>query len=287
MTERYANFEELRPTGEASHIPDERVNDGSDGEPRRQRIATTTGGYPDEPLDAGGECRSCSASIPTGQTKCRFCLTNHIGNEAASTDETVDTTLLGIVHMVVESTTFYAAVAKGSTAARFLTGNETESAVDDTTLIYDLNGKPAPQLADRWPSLPDAVQVDSAEGEKLLTAAREHERGAAGQQPSARLYDQRGNGIRDESRLTEVLNDADDAVWLVPAMALTETAGEGKPENQRPPGPATEYLDCQNCGQPTDHRFKMGESVPDDTWTGQPIWECQMCGSARYGPSLE
>lgn len=56
------------------------------------------------------ECQSCSASIPAGQTKCRFCLTNHLDNEAASTDGITDATLLGIVHMVVESTMFYGVV---------------------------------------------------------------------------------------------------------------------------------------------------------------------------------
>jgi len=35
----------------------------------------------------------------------------------------------------------------------------------------------------------------------------------------------------------------------------------------------------------TDHRFKTHESVPDEAWTRQPIWECQVCGAARYGSS--
>jgi len=31
---RYSDFEELRPTGEASHIPDTRLDDGCEGDPR-------------------------------------------------------------------------------------------------------------------------------------------------------------------------------------------------------------------------------------------------------------
>jgi hypothetical protein len=54
-----------------------------------------------------GECQSCGASVPDGQTKCRFCLSNHLGGDATSTNETASTTFLGIVHLVVESTTFY------------------------------------------------------------------------------------------------------------------------------------------------------------------------------------
>ena len=102
-----------------------------------------------------------------------FCLTNHLDNEATSTDELADTVLLGIIYLVVDLTTFYGAVAKGGGAATLLTSNDAEPAVGDCTLVYDLDEPPARQLADRWPSLPAAVQRDSAEGEQLLAAARD------------------------------------------------------------------------------------------------------------------
>ena len=292
MRDRYLDFEELRPTGEASHIPDTRLDDGCEGNPRRQRVATSTDGYPAAPTVTDGECRSCGASVPDGQTKCRFCLTNHLGNDATSTGESASTTVLGIVHLVVESTTFYGAVAKGGAAANLLSANEAEPAVDDYTLIYDLDEAPARQLAEQWPSLPDAVQVSSAEGEQLLSAARDrtgcHGQGAtAQQQPPTRLYDQRGDGIRDASRLDAILDDTDDAMWLIPAMVLTESAREDETDSQVSSVPTTEQLDCQNCGRATGHRFKTQESIPDESWTGQPIWECRVCGTARYGLSLE
>ncbi|WP_121823341.1 biosurfactant protein 1 [Halostella salina] len=293
MHNRYSDFEELRPTGEASHIPDTRLDDGCESDPRRQRIAPSSGGYPDATTAAGGECKSCGASVPDGQTKCRFCLTNHLGSGATRTNETASTTCLGIVHLVVESTTFYGAVAKGGAAANLLSANEAEPVVDDYTLIYDLDEAPARQLAEQWPSLPDAVQVSSEEGERLLSVARDrtgwHGQEASERQEQAptRLYDQRGDGIRDASRLDAVLADADDAVRLVPAIALTESAGEAGADRQESSIPTTQELDCQTCGRATDHQFKTHESVPDEAWTGQPIWECRVCGSARYGPSLE
>ena len=292
MSDRYSDLEELRPTGEASHVPDMRLDDGYEGDPRRQRVATSAGGYPNAPTTTDGECQSCGASVPDEQTKCRFCLTNHLGSDATSTGETAPTTLLGIVHLVVESTTFYGAVAKGGAAANLLSANEAEPAVDDYTLIYDLDEAPARQLAEQWPSLPDAVQVSAAEGERLLSAARDrtgwHGQGASERQEQVptRLYDQRGNGIRGEPGLQAVLND-DDAVWLVPAIALTESPGEGAADRQVSSVPTTQKLDCQTCERATGHRFKTHESVPDEAWTGQPIWECRVCGSARYGPSLE
>ncbi|WP_142987674.1 biosurfactant protein 1 [Halorubrum cibi] len=293
MHNRYSDFEELRPTGEASHIPDTRLDDGCEGAPRRQRVATSTVGYPDAPTVTDGECRSCGASVPDGQTKCRFCLTNHLESDVTSTDETASTTCLGIVHLVVESTTFYGAVAKGGAAGNLLSTNEAESAVDDCTLIYDLDEAPARQLAEQWPALPDAVQMSAKEGERLLNVAHDrtgwYGQEASGRQEQAptRLYDQRGDGIRDASRLDAVLDDADDAVWLVPAIALTESTGEAAADRQVSSVPTTPELDCQTCERATDHRFKTHESVPDAAWTGQPIWECRVCGSARYGPSLE
>ncbi len=105
MCDRYLDFEELRPTGEASYIPDTRLDDDREDDPRRQRVATSAGGDPDAPTAADGECRSCGASVPDEQTKCRFCLTNHLGSDATSTDEAASTTFLGIVHLVAESTT--------------------------------------------------------------------------------------------------------------------------------------------------------------------------------------
>ena len=293
MNGHYFDFEELRPTGEASRVPDTRIDDGCEGDPQRQCVALSTGGYPAAPTTTDGECRSCGASIPGGQTKCRFCLTNHLGSNMTNTDEPASTTLLGIVHLVVESTTFYGAVAKGSAAANLLTANEAEPAVDDYTLIYDLDEVPARQLAEQWPSLPDAVQVSSEEGEQLLRAARDRN-GWHGQealkhqeQPLTRLYDQRGNSICDESHLRAILDDVDNAVWLVPAIALAESTGEGATDRQVPSVSTAQELDCQNCGRVTDHRFKAHESVPDKAWTGQPVWECQICGMARHGPDLE
>ena len=293
MRDRYLDFEELRPTGEASSVPDTRLDEGCEGTPRRQRVATSAGGFPAAPTAADGECKSCGASVPDGQTKCRFCLTNHLGSDATSTNETASMTCLGIVHLVVESTTFYGAVAKGGAAATLLSANQAEPAVDDYTLLYDLDEAPARQLAEQWPSLPDTVQVSSAEEERLLSAARDRtewdgqDASERQEQGPTRLYDQRGDGIRDASRLDAVLDDADDAVWLVPAIALTESTGEAAADRQASSVPTTQELECQTCGRATDHQFKTHESVPDEAWTGQPIWECRVYGSARYGPILE
>jgi len=293
MTDRDSDFEELRPTGEASHIPDETLSEDDDGEPDRQRVATVTTGYPDIPTETDTECRSCSAPIPTDQTKCLFCLTNHLEDTASETDApATEWTLLGVVHMLVESSTFYGAVAKGAAAATLLASNATEQAVDDCTIIYDLEDEPAAQLTDRWPVLPAAAQITSTGGEQLLAAARDRttwsDHPAAGDQElTTYLYDEGGTGILDEQRLATVLDNAGDDAWLVPAIALQRAPQESEPEHQDSLIPTKERLECHQCGRTTDHRFSEHESVPDEIWTGHAIWECQVCGMPCYGPSPE
>ncbi|SDD71405.1 hypothetical protein [Natrinema hispanicum] len=294
MTDRDSDFEELRPTGEASHIPDETLSECTDSEPDRQRVATATTGYPDTPTETDTECRSCGAPIPTDQTKCLFCLTNHLEDCSDETDApATEWTLLGVVHMLVESSTFYGAIAKGAAAATLLASSATESTVDDCTIIYDLEDEPAAQLADRWPVLPAAVRISSTDGEQLFAAA--HDRTAWTDQsavdsdcePTTYLYDEGGSGIRDEQRLTTLLDNASDDAWLVPAIALQQAPQEREPEHQDSGIPTKERLECHQCGCTTDHRFSEHESVPDETWTGHAIWECQVCGTPRYGPSPE
>jgi hypothetical protein len=49
MRDRNLDFEEPRPTGEASHIPDTGLDEGCEGDPQRQRVATSTCGDSDAP----------------------------------------------------------------------------------------------------------------------------------------------------------------------------------------------------------------------------------------------
>ena len=64
-------------------------------------------------------------------------------------------------------------MAKGSAAATLLSKPNKDPAVDECLMIYDLDEEPAVQLADRWPSLPEAVRVTFAGGRQLLAAVRD------------------------------------------------------------------------------------------------------------------
>ncbi|WP_368410965.1 hypothetical protein [Halomarina pelagica] len=294
MHNRYSDFEELRPTGEGSHIPDTRLDDGFEGGPRRQCVATTTGGYPAEPSDIGAECQSCGASIPAGQTKCRFCLTNHLG-ESTDNQQPADTewTLLHVVQLLVEASTGYHALAKGAAAATLLAKPDRDPAVDDCQLLYDFDDAPAAQLTDHWPALPDAVRATSERGERILAVARERSvwtettESSRGEAHTTFLYDEGGQGIRDGGRLTGLLECAETDVWLVPAIALQRSVDDNHSENRQPNVPSKTRLDCRSCDRTTVHQFQEFESVPAENWTGQSMWECQVCQSPRHGPAPE
>jgi len=290
----HSDFEELRPLGEANHVPDDQLtgrgNAGQGEGLRKERLES----YPDRTRSTRSECSSCGASIPANRTKCRFCLSNHLdGTSDDSRPPDTEWTLLHVVHLLAEASTFYAAVAKGAAAATLLTKTDRGPAVDDCQLIYDLDARPAAQLTDKWPSLPEAVRVTSESGEQLLTAARER----TGQIESTQsrregahttfLYEEGGHGVRNEDRLPNLLENAENDVWLVPAIALQRSDDDEHSESRQPSVPSKTRLECRRCERTTDHQFREFESLPDDEWSGQPMWECQVCQSPRHGPDPE
>jgi len=291
MTNRNSDRDAFQPVGEGLLVPDPELDKPADGQPTRQREASYSGGYPDGPIDTDQTCDSCGASIPASQRKCRFCHEHELDATTESGAGSSEQTLRGVIHFLVESVTFYGAVAKGAAAATLLTSTH-DGPVDDCTLIYDLDDEPAPQLTKRWPTLPAAVEATSAAGDALLTAARERTaweedgRSELPQKVIPRVYDERGQGIGDESALDHT-PDGGDKLWIVPAIAVETVPRETESTSGGAEIPTVTTLECQHCTRETEHRFSTRESISDETWTGQPIWECQVCGTARYGPAPE
>jgi len=292
MDDNQSDFEELRPLGEATSTPDAELAENVDNRVD-DSAAETLSDYPDEIAPTESECSSCGTSIPATQTKCEFCLTYHLD---ASEDEqycpTDESTLLHVVHFLVEASTFYAAVAKGSAAATLLSKPGKDPVVDNCLMIYDLDEVPAMQLADRWPSLPGAVRVRSKEGRQLLAAARD--RTVLTDEPQSPredrhgtfLYDEAGYAISEKNQLTSDLENTDD-LWLVPAIALQDSVDDIHEESHQPSAPSKQQLECWECDRETKHRFDEFASLPSKDWSGQPIWECRVCGNPRYGPQPE
>ena len=289
MKDHQSDFEELRPLGEATSTPDVELSEHTEKEVE-EATAEQHWDYPDEITPTESVCASCEAPIPATQTKCEFCLTYHLDHpedeQERSTDEPA---LLHVIHFLVEASTFYAAVAKGSAAATLVSKPEKDPAVDECLMIYDLDAEPAKQLADRWPSLPEAVRVTSHEGQQLLAAVRDQTLWSDQLQSSCEdrhgtfLYGEAGYAITDKNQLTSQLMTTDD-LWLVPAIALQDTVDDGHEESHRPSVPMKHRMQCWGCDRETEHRFDEFEVLPSEDWSGQPIWECRECGSPRYGP---
>jgi hypothetical protein len=81
-----------------------------------------------------------------------------------------------------------------------------------------------------------------------------------------------------------MLEKTDDPMWLVPGLTLRESSEGSNQDEQSSNLPTRVQLECHHCDSETEHRFNTYESLPDDTWLGQPIWECRECGACRYGP---
>ncbi|UTF55936.1 hypothetical protein [Natronosalvus rutilus] len=291
MTDRYADLEELRPLGEVTQIPDRELTRDGCLDPSRDQTGEMLVGYPDDSTATMNECASCGASIPASQTKCQFCLTNHLGESTDKQPADLEWTLLHVVHLLIEASTDYHALAKGAAAATLLAKPDRDPAVDDCQLIYDLDDAPAAQLTDQWPSLPDAVRATSERGEQLLSVARkrtiwtETTPSSSGEAHATYLYDEKGHGVRGEARLTCLLESPENDVWLVPAIALQRAADDEHSKNCQPRVPSKTRLECRTCGRKTEHQFQEFESFQDETWSGQPMWECQVCQSPRHGPN--
>ncbi len=290
MTRRYSDYDELRPLGEATHIPDDKLSNSSDAESGQQRLDAVATRHPNETTATKSECSSCEASIPASRTKCRFCLVNHLeSSEEEQSSSDTEWTLLHVVHFVVEASTFDSAIAKGTAAAGLLVKADRDFAVDDCRLIYEFDEEPASQLTSKWPSLPEAVQITSNSGRQLLKTARELTEWQDTTQSrhdgehATFLYDEGGRGIQNKNRLMTLLEDTDD-VWLVPAIALQQTVEETTTDSHQRERPNRKHLECRECDWDTRHRFLDFENVPDDEWSGQPMWECNVCGMPRYGP---
>ncbi|GGN24983.1 hypothetical protein [Halarchaeum nitratireducens] len=193
--------------------------------------------------------------------------------------------LLHLVFAVVAARTNIAALAKGSAAHSFLV-KKGDTAVHECELVAESDGSPSRTLTNDWGNLPDVAHVESDAGQRLLQQACDRTRWRDNEDSTEHatyLYDDAGHAIDSRQRLAVVHAQAEDALWLVPALALQQ-----RPDEQGQPSSATpthKPLHCRHCERETPHRFRGAETSPDEQWAGQPIWECRICETPRHGPS--
>jgi len=284
MDQREHDRDELRPLGEALPGVDPALEEKRDRNLRTRRVRY--GSREIEGSESESCCRSCSASIPSGQTKCQFCLNEHI--EPSDGDASRSAAVLSsVVFIVANARTYYEAVAKGAAACRKLATDQ--GPIDGYQLVYDIDD-PAPQLVEPWPSLPSAATLDSESGQQLLERLANLSDGGSiswstvqGKPPL--LYDEWGQAIDELEDVLELEEKAHR--WLVPALALHEQLQSQDATQEEPCIQTKKRLFCHQCNEERVHRFDSRDSVPDPSRPRTPIWNCSRCETPRYGPDPE
>ncbi len=118
------------------------------------------------------DCSAGRSSKTSQRFYFHFLIGASVGRDEEQSTSATEWTLLHVVHLVIEASTFYSAIAKGAAAAALLSKADRDLAVDDCQPIYDLDEEPAPQLADKWPSLPAATRIKTNRGAQLQVRAR-------------------------------------------------------------------------------------------------------------------
>jgi len=281
MDQREHDRDELRPLGEALPGVDPALEEKRDRNLRTRQVRY--GSREIEERKPKSDCRSCGASIPSDQTKCQFCLSEHIEpiDEDASRSAEV---LSNVVFIVVAARTYYEAVAKGAVACRQLVTDG--GPIDGCQLVYDIED-PAPQLVKPWSSLPSAATLDSEPWQQLLerltnVSDDDFIRWSTVHRKPPLLYDEWGQSIDDLEGVLELEEKA--YRWLVPALALHEQLQSQDDTQEEPCIPTKKRLFCHWCDKETVHRFDSRESVPDPPRPRTPVWNCSRCETPRYGP---
>jgi len=200
-----------------------------------------------------------------------------------------ETEFLHVIFAAVTARTDLAALAKGAATCSLL-ADDIDEPISETELVDDLDETASRLFTEHWGNLPDVVRVDSDAGTRVLEQFQDRitsDTGEAVAEHTMSLYDWTGASVPDVESLSDRRQSNESPLWLVPALGFRPVQQTEESQGSRVPTPRERSLECRECDRETEHHFQTTETVPDDEWSGQPIWECQICGIARYGPSRE
>lgn len=285
MDQQRPDHRELRPLGEASPVIDPELEGKYEDAHRIEPSSAGNSIQTTQKRKTKPNCRSCGVSIPSNRSQCLFCLTGRIEQSDEMTAASAEN-LLSVVFITVTARTHNEAIAKGTAGYRKLVSND--GPIDGYHLVDDID-EPAPQLVERWISLPSAASLDSEAGEQLLEqlkdiADKDIRRWSTAIRELPILYDEWGDAVDDSKELSEL---EESHRWFVPALALHETSGSNQPTKADPNIPSKTQLVCRHCNEETIHGFEGRDTVPEAVVPATPIWECNRCDTPRYGPNLK
>ncbi|WP_181692674.1 hypothetical protein [Natronomonas sp. LN261] len=285
---RQLDREAFQPRGEATHVPDHHLDSRHGGHDRLD-----SEGYPNADESTSKACRGCGQPISAKQRKCTTCLEHHIESVGTTGDEhTAPTPVPRVIFAIVEATCDYTALAKGAAACTLLQRRRANP-LEDSQLIDDVAETPAATLHDTWGELPAAVRIGTEQGRKLLSVATKHIDRADesdhgnGERSLPRLYDESGRSVLNREQIESWTDTADGERWLIPILGAEQHPTENRTKRRENQRSNTEHIHCRRCEETTPHRFSGHEQLPEEAWDGNPIWQCQACGTARFGPVPE
>lgn len=181
-----------------------------------------------------------------------------------SSEKALDRVVVVVVH--AESDSVALSKAKVALERRSTDLEDPAPTLADFDLIAHLDGGNN-LLAHKWGRLPDAVALDTAQGQSLVETGTEHavfsaDKDTVSAPPT--FYDELGNGIRDQLTLDRVLSgeeslvtvNEDDSTYLVPALsykyvvaASTASDGGGFSSDTEPENPFEKYPDVETLEQ--------------------------------------
>ncbi|MHC3381699.1 hypothetical protein [Haloarcula sp. H-GB5] len=269
-----------------THLPDVE-NPGSAGTHRhsgRQYHQHSTNFEQGIGESSPSNCEVCGCSIPPNRFRC----SDHrqSGSEARTNSE-FEWSFSHIAIAVVPASNIFHAAAMGNSA--FFLRDDSDSK-DSFDLIYDFN-EPSKTFTSGWSeTLPDAVPIDSEDGQRLLECAKKKTNWggvldvekALGVDESplsdskAYIFSEGGEEITEKEQLESMLDESEKELWVVPAALYNRKRNtSGKTIRNRP---------CPSCDARTKHVFDEYDGGHPSLHTGGvAIWVCLECETSHAG----
>ncbi|MBX0298039.1 hypothetical protein [Haloarcula nitratireducens] len=269
MTDRNPEFDPADIRGTAS----------SDPETANANREALSGNYPgdDGVAEDSGTCRTCWRETLDGRPQCPFCAQNGVAEPTVEGGDGAEWSFGRVVIAVVEAQSKYHARALG--AAAFAVSNDLTTDAEtraDVKCRAAFDTEPAPQLTTGWPPLPDAVRIDAAVAQTILSTAVEKTEWDDVQTKPV-LFVEDGDGLEEYSEfdaLETLLAENDEDYWLVPGIVQRYAVKESADI-------ASKFY-CVACQEPMPHSYAGRDGIGSYPVAVRAIWTCDACGQPRF-----
>ena len=233
-------------------------------------------------------CEVCGCSIPPNRARCSD---HRQSSSEARANSGFEWSLSHVAIAVIPASNIFHAAAMGSSA--FTLRDGADGSKDSFDLIYDFDEEPSKTLTSGWgETLPDAVPLDSEDGQRLLECAKEKTNWggvldvekALGVNESplsdskTYIFGRAGEEIVEEEQLESILDESEagEEFWVVPAALYNRKRDTS--------GKTVRTHTCPSCGEGTKHVFEGYDGGhPSLHSDGVAVWTCLECETSHAG----